>query len=35
MCGSVLVRKEDESAYYCMNEHCPARWQEKLIHYTF
>ncbi len=34
MCGSVLVRKEDESAYYCMNEHCPARWQEKLIHYT-
>ena len=34
MCGSVLVRKDDESAYYCMNEHCPARWQEKLIHYT-
>lgn len=34
MCGSSLIRKEDESAYYCMNEHCPARWQEKLIHYT-
>ncbi len=34
MCGSSLIRKEDESAYYCMNEHCPAWWQEKLIHYT-
>ena len=34
MCGSSLIRKDDESAYYCMNEHCPARWQEKLIHYT-
>ena len=34
MCGSNLIRKDDESAYYCMNEHCPARWQEKLIHYT-
>lgn len=34
MCGSSLIRKDDESAYYCMNEHCPARWQEKLIHYA-
>lgn len=34
ICGSVLVRKESESAYYCLNEHCPAKKQEKLIHYT-
>ena len=34
ICGNRLVRKESEAAYYCLNEHCPARKQEKLIHFT-
>ncbi len=34
ICGERLTRKEDEAAYYCLNEHCPARKQEKLIHFT-
>jgi DNA ligase (NAD+) len=34
ICHETLTRKEDESAYYCLNEHCPARSQEKLIHFT-
>lgn len=34
ICQSPLKRKEEESAYYCTNEHCPARKQEKLIHFT-
>ena len=34
ICGEDLTRKEDEAAYYCLNEHCPARTQEKLIHFT-
>ena len=34
ICGHELVRKEDEAAYYCLNEHCPARKQEKLFHFT-
>ncbi len=34
ICGSNLIRKDDEAAYYCLNEHCPARKQEKLIHFT-
>lgn len=34
ICNSKLVRKEAESAYYCVNSNCPARKQEKLIHFT-
>ena len=34
ICGKRLTRKDDEAAYYCLNEHCPARVQEKLIHFT-
>ena len=34
ICGEKLTRKEDEAAYYCLNEHCPARKQEKLFHFT-
>lgn len=34
ICNSILSKKEDEAAYYCLNKDCPARWQEKLIHYT-
>ena len=34
ICGEGLIRKEDEAAYYCLNDHCPARKQEKLSHFT-
>lgn len=34
ICETKLVRKEKEAAYYCPNSHCPARKQEKLIHFT-
>ncbi|MDD3186936.1 MAG: NAD-dependent DNA ligase LigA [Bacilli bacterium] len=34
ICGSRLIRKEDESAYYCHNPHCDAKRIESLIHYT-
>ncbi len=34
MCHEPLTRKEEESAYYCTNIHCPAKKIEKLIHYT-
>lgn len=34
ICGSSLVRKEKEAAYYCMNPLCDAKHIEGLIHYT-
>lgn len=34
MCGSNLIKKDGESAYYCLNENCDSRKQEKLIHFT-
>lgn len=34
ICGSDLVRKENEAAYYCLNEKCDARNIEGLIHYA-
>lgn len=34
ICKEKLVRKEKEAAYYCVNEHCPAKKIEKLIHFT-
>lgn len=34
ICHEPLTRKEEEAAYYCTNEHCPAKKQEKLIHFT-
>jgi len=34
ICESKLVRKENESAYYCLNPHCDAKKIEGLIHYT-
>ena len=34
ICGHNLIRKEAEAAYYCLNDHCPAKVQEKLIHFT-
>lgn len=34
ICGSTLVRKEDEADYYCVNKHCDARKIENLIHFV-
>ncbi len=34
ICGSKLVRKDTEAAYYCVNPHCDAKKIEGLIHYT-
>jgi len=34
VCGSKLVRREDEANHYCPNEHCDARNVEKLIHFV-
>lgn len=34
ICGTKLVRKENEAAYYCLNTMCDARKIEGLIHYA-
>ena len=34
ICGSLLVKKDNESAYYCVNESCNRRKIESLIHYA-
>ena len=34
ICGSYLVKKEDESAYYCENPNCDRRQIESLIHFA-
>lgn len=34
VCGSKLVKKENEAHYYCLNEKCDARNIEKLIHFV-
>lgn len=34
ICGSNLIRKETESAYYCHNPKCDAKHIEGLIHYA-
>ena len=33
MCGSKLIQKDGLVDYYCLNEHCPARKIESLIHF--
>lgn len=33
-CGSKLVRKEGEADYFCLNEECPARKVNSLIHFA-
>ncbi len=33
MCGTKLVQKDGLVDYYCLNEHCPARKIESLIHF--
>ncbi len=34
ICHEKLIRKENEAAYYCVNNKCPAKKIEALIHYT-
>ena len=34
VCGSTLVRKDEEANHYCMNPLCDARNIEKLIHFS-
>lgn len=34
ICGEGIIRREEESAYYCLNPNCDARNIEGLIHYA-
>lgn len=34
VCGSKLVRYADEAAHYCINQDCPARVVESMIHFA-
>lgn len=34
ICGSEIVKKENEAAYYCINSHCDAKKIEGLIHFV-
>ena len=34
VCGSKLIRLEDEAAHYCINQDCPARVVESMIHFA-
>lgn len=34
ICNTVLVKKEDQADYFCLNENCPARNIESLIHFA-
>ena len=34
VCGSSLIKKEEEANHYCPNIHCDARKVEKLIHFA-
>ena len=34
VCGSRLVRLEGEAAHYCINQDCPARVMESMIHFA-
>jgi len=34
ICKSILVRKEEEAAHYCLNTDCPARKIENIIHFA-
>lgn len=33
-CGSQLIRKDNEAAYYCVNEHCDSKKIERIIHFA-
>lgn len=34
VCGSELIRLPDEAAHYCINQDCPARVVESMIHFA-
>ena len=34
ICDEKLTRNNEQAAYYCVNPKCPAKIQEKLIHFT-
>ena len=34
VCGTTLVRYQDEAAHYCINQDCPARVSESIIHFA-
>mgnify|MGYP003571269837 CR=1 FL=1 len=34
ICGTKLIKKDEQVDYYCPNENCPARGIEKLIHFA-
>lgn len=34
VCGTTTVREEEEAAYRCLNEDCPARVKESIKHYV-
>ena len=34
ICGTNIVRKEEEADYYCPNDECPARKIENIIHFA-
>ncbi|WP_050635529.1 NAD-dependent DNA ligase LigA [Candidatus Stoquefichus sp. SB1] len=33
-CGSKLIRKDNEAAYYCLNEQCDSKKIERIIHFA-
>lgn len=34
ICGSKIIRKQEEAAYFCPNDNCPARSISSLIHFA-
>ena len=34
VCGSPIIRYPDEAAHYCINQDCPARVSESIIHFA-
>lgn len=34
ICGTRIIRKEEEADYYCPNDNCPARKIENIIHFA-
>ncbi len=33
-CHTALTRKDNEAAYYCLNEHCDSKKVEKIVHFV-
>ena len=33
-CGSKVAREEDEAAYRCVNPHCPAKLEQRVLHFA-